>query len=55
MVRILAGTLVYIGQGKLEESAVARALMSGDRLLLGPTAPAHGLCLNWVRYDHSAC
>lgn len=51
MVRILAGTLCYIGQGKLPGDSISRALMSGDRLLLGPTAPPQGLCLEWVRYD----
>ena len=51
MVRILAGSLIYIGQGKLPEDALARALESGDRLDLGITAPAHGLTLMEVRYD----
>ncbi len=51
MVRILVGTLYYIGIGKLEPDSIEKALASGDRLLLGPTAPAHGLCLEWVRYE----
>lgn len=50
MVRILAGTLCYVGQGKLGPDCIARALQTGDRLLLGPTAPPQGLCLEWVRY-----
>ncbi len=51
MVRILAGTLVYIGTGKLGEDALARAIEANNRLLLGPTAPARGLCLEWVSYE----
>lgn len=50
MVRIIAGTLLEIGKGKLDESAFARALQSGDRLTLGVTAPARGLTLCKVRY-----
>ncbi len=51
MVRILAGTLIYIGMGKLPDDALARALRTGNRLDLGITAPAHGLTLMEVRYD----
>ncbi len=50
MVRILAGTLMLIGQGKLEQDALARAIASGDRLDLGFTAPARGLTLMRVLY-----
>ena len=50
MVRIIAGTLVEIGKGKLGEDSFARALESGDRLALGPTAPACGLELTSVFY-----
>ncbi len=53
MVRILAGTLISVGTGKLEEGAVARALTSGSRLDLGVTAPAKGLTLMRVFYDDS--
>lgn len=51
MVRIIAGTLRDVGTGKLEPGAIARALQSGNRLDLGPTAPAHGLTLMEVFYD----
>ena len=51
MVRILAGTLIYIGIGKLPPDAIARALLTGNRLDLGITAPAHGLTLLKVYYD----
>ena len=50
MVRIIAGTLIYVGQGRLPEDAFARAIETGDRLQLGPTAPPQGLCLNRVDY-----
>ena len=50
MVRIIAGTLIYVGQGRLPEDVFARAIETGDRLLLGPTAPPQGLCLNRVDY-----
>jgi tRNA pseudouridine38-40 synthase len=48
MVRIIVGTLVDVGRGRLAPGAVARALGSGDRSVLGMTAPAHGLCLDEV-------
>lgn len=39
MVRILAGTLVAIGQGRLSPDALDEALATQNRLLLGVTAP----------------
>ncbi|MEF9894642.1 MAG: tRNA pseudouridine(38-40) synthase TruA [Clostridia bacterium] len=50
MVRILAGTLIAVGAGKLEPGAIARALAQKDRLRLGPTAPPQGLTLMQVFY-----
>ncbi len=50
MVRILAGTVIQVGCGKLEEGAVARALAGKSRLSLGVTAPPHGLTLMRVFY-----
>lgn len=50
MVRIIAGTLISVGAGRLEEGAFARAIHSGNRLDLGVTAPAHGLTLMEVYY-----
>ncbi len=50
MVRIIAGTLCYIGQGKLDEGCIPRALATGNRLELGITAPASGLELTRVEY-----
>lgn len=50
MVRIIAGTLIGVGSGKLEPGAFRRAIESGSRLDLGVTAPAHGLTLMEVFY-----
>ena len=54
MVRIIAGTLIGVGTGKLEPGAFSRALISKSRLDLGVTAPAHGLTLMEVYYDAGA-
>ena len=51
MVRILAGTLIEIGEGSLPPSVLTKAIKTGDRLVLGPTAPAHGLELTKVEYE----
>ena len=50
MVRILVGTLVQVGRGKMSLDQVRQLLVSGDRTQAGPTAPAHGLIL--VRVDY---
>jgi len=54
MVRIIAGTLVEVGRGKMSVDDVRRALENGDRRLAGPTMPAQGLCLEWIEYGASA-
>ena len=51
MVRIIAGTLVDIGMGRVSRDAFRRAFASGDRLDLGVTAPPHGLELTRVFYE----
>ena len=51
MVRIIAGTLIDVGHGRLPEDCIARALESRNRLDLGVTAPACGLELTRVEYD----
>jgi tRNA pseudouridine38-40 synthase len=50
MVRILVGTLVDVGRGRIEPGAVARMLETGDRAAGGMTAPACGLTLLRVIY-----
>lgn len=51
MVRIIAGTLVEAGKGKLTPDHIREALVTGDRRKSGPTLPPHGLCLEWIRYQ----
>jgi len=50
MVRIIAGTLVWIGIGRLGEDAIEKTLQSGLRKNAGKTFPAHGLTLLSVEY-----
>lgn len=45
MVRIIAGTLMEVGRGRIEPSAIPQILTMGDREQAGPTAPACGLTL----------
>jgi tRNA pseudouridine38-40 synthase len=51
MVRIIVGTMVMVGRGKLTPADVADILEKRDRKLAGFTVPAHGLCLMKVYYD----
>lgn len=50
MVRILAGTLLEAGRGRIEPGELRRILKSRDRRLAGPTAKSHGLTLLRVKY-----
>ncbi len=54
MVRIIAGTLIEIGQGKRGVNAFSEAFETLDRLSLGVTAPPHGLELTKVYYPEEA-
>ncbi|MGI6193278.1 MAG: tRNA pseudouridine(38-40) synthase TruA [Christensenellales bacterium] len=54
MVRIIVGTLVEIGKGKLDASDMERILLSKDRSNAGPTAPAKGLTLVSVEYPEES-
>ena len=49
-VRNMVGTLLEVGRGHWEPERVGEIMASGDRSQAGPTAPAKGLCLQWVRY-----
>lgn len=53
MVRAIAGTLVYVGSGKLSPDDVRAVLASRDRSAAGPTLPACGLYMNRLWYDHT--
>ena len=50
MVRIIAGTLVDAGKGRISPERVREALATGDRRKAGPTLPPQGLCLEWIDY-----
>lgn len=50
MVRILAGTLIEVGEGKRPPESVTDILEAKNRQAAGFTAPAEGLCL--VRVDY---
>ena len=50
MVRILVGTLIDVGRGRLPPDAVERMLATGDRTIGGMTAPPQGLTLLRVIY-----
>lgn len=51
MVRIIVGTLVYVGNGKLSEKDIEHLIEKKDRRLLGITAPPQGLSLVEVNYE----
>lgn len=53
MVRIIAGTLLKVGQGAMEPADVKKALDGRDRQLAGPTAPARGLTLVKISYGEN--
>ncbi len=50
MVRIITGTLVEVGIGKLKAEDIEGIIKSKDRRQAGKTAPAHGLYLVEVYY-----
>ncbi len=50
MVRSLVGTLVAVGEGRIEPDAMPAILAAGDRSRAGKVAPAHGLTLERVIY-----
>lgn len=51
MVRIIVGTLVYVGNGKLSENDIKELIEKKDRRLMGITAPPQGLSLVEVNYE----
>ena len=50
MVRIIAGTLIEVGFGRISPDEVSKIIKSKKRELAGPTAPAKGLFLTEVYY-----
>jgi tRNA pseudouridine38-40 synthase len=53
MARNIAGTLAYVGCGKISADAIPSILNSQDRTQSGITAPAHGLKLKRIFYNSS--
>jgi len=53
MVRIIAGTLLYVGKGKILPHEVSNIIASCNRTRAGKTVPANGLTLTMVNYDGS--
>ena len=51
MVRIISGTLVDVGLGKIKPEEIPCIIESGDRSKAGKTLPAHGLYLVEVKYE----
>lgn len=50
-VRNMVGTLCEIGRGHWTVQQAKAVLEARTRDAAGPTAPARGLCLQWVKYD----
>lgn len=49
MVRIIAGSLMEVGEGKYPPERIKEILLEADRSKAGPTAPAKGLTLEKIR------
>ena len=50
MVRIITGTLLEVGFGRMQPADIREILEKKDRRMAGPTAPPQGLCLMKVDY-----
>lgn len=50
MVRVIVGTILQVGRGRMQATALQQVLERRERKGAGPTAPAHGLTLTAVRY-----
>ena len=50
MVRIIAGTLVAVSDGKIVVDEIPELIERGDRTKAGVTLPPHGLYLNRIWY-----
>jgi tRNA pseudouridine38-40 synthase len=53
MVRNIAGTLLEVGRGRRAPDSMPTLIAGRERAGAGPTAPAKGLTLVWVRYADS--
>ncbi len=50
MIRIITGTILYAGIGKIDLEEIPNIIESGKREMAGITVPSHGLCLEEVYY-----
>ncbi len=53
MVRAIVGTLIEIGQGKINIEDFRQIILAKDRARAGESAPAHGLFLTKVEYPQN--
>lgn len=51
MVRIIAGTLIKVGEGNIKPEEIPAIIEARDREAAGPTAPPHGLTLIGIKYS----
>ncbi|MDD2284913.1 MAG: hypothetical protein PHQ11_05870 [Paludibacter sp.] len=51
MVRNIIGLLYKVGKGKIQPKETAVILEARDRKLAPATAPAQGLCMEYVEYE----
>ncbi|ALS36173.1 tRNA pseudouridine(38-40) synthase TruA [Enterococcus ureilyticus] len=51
MIRILVGTLLKMGNGRMDETRIPEIIAAKDRNLAGPTAHPEGLYLVEVKYE----
>ena len=52
MVRIITGTILYVGMGKIPTNEISNIIKSKDRTRAGKTMPPEGLILMDVCYDN---
>lgn len=50
MVRSIVGTLLGVGRGEIDSDTIQTAIITGDKKLVGATAPSNGLTLREVFY-----
>jgi tRNA pseudouridine38-40 synthase len=51
MIRIMVGTLLEVGHGRINYQQIPEIISAKDRKLAGVTALPEGLTLEWVKYD----
>lgn len=51
MVRIITGTIMLVGLGRIAPTDIKEIIASKDRTKAGPTVPPQGLCLEEIYYE----